>query len=189
LETPSSWAQAEVDKAIAAGLVPEPMQTLYTADITRAEFCNLAMNLLCVKRGTTVPSLLSLFGKQINAFAFTDTNDYNILAANALGIVGGRGNGIFDPGGYITRQEAALMLRNTAAVFGVAGGSRNASTFADSGSIAPWAMVGVEFVCAFFDPSSGKTVMGSTGNNCFSPLGSYTREQTYVTLYRLFAAV
>ncbi len=31
--------------------------------------------------------------------------------------------------------------------------------------------------------------MGGTGNNTFSPTGTYTREQSYVTIYRLFQAV
>lgn len=52
-------------------------------------------------------------------------------------------------------------------------------TFADSGSVSAWAKAAVGQM-----QKSG--VMGGVGNNQFSPAGSYTREQSTVTIMRLY---
>ena len=46
---PSPWAEAEINEAISAGLVPEELQTDYQQDITREEFAHLAVQLCMVK--------------------------------------------------------------------------------------------------------------------------------------------
>lgn len=38
---PDAWAKPEVNRAVAAGLVPEDMQRIYQDNITRADFCRL----------------------------------------------------------------------------------------------------------------------------------------------------
>ena len=43
IAVPDSWAAEEVEAAVRLGLVPEDMQKNYGADITRAEFCRLAV--------------------------------------------------------------------------------------------------------------------------------------------------
>ena len=43
IAVPDSWAKEEVAAAVRLGLVPEDMQNNYGADITRAEFCRLAV--------------------------------------------------------------------------------------------------------------------------------------------------
>jgi hypothetical protein len=187
--TPSPWAQQEVTKAIEAGLVPEWLQFDYTHSITRLEFCALSMQFLSVKSGTSVINFLNRSGRSIDSSIFTDTVDFNVQAAYALGIVNGRGNGIFDPGGLITRQEAAKMLMNTAAALGYPTSAGVASAFADRGSVAAWAENAVGYVSSLQDPTSGKHFMGGTGNNMFSPLTEYSREMWILTFVRLFGAL
>ena len=46
-EQPDRWAQAEVAQAVEPGLVPADLQNGYGKDITRAEFCRLAV--LCLE--------------------------------------------------------------------------------------------------------------------------------------------
>lgn len=53
------------------------------------------------------------------------------------------------------------------------------STFADSGSVSSWAKAAVGQM-----QQSG--VMSGTGNDQFSPQLTYTREQSVVTLMRLY---
>ena len=105
-----------------------------------------------------------------------------MIAANALGIISGRGNGIFDPYSVITRQEAAALLTSSAKVLGMNTTPAQQTTFADNGDVAVYFRNAVSFVYQI-------NVMGGTGNDKFSPLGSYTREQSFITVYRLFQAI
>jgi len=116
---------------------------------------------------------------------FIDTDNPDIIAANLLGILNGRGNGIFDPNSGITRQEAAVMLANAAKVMGIKAGT--APTFKDMDKAASWAQDAIKTVTAI-KASTGNNVMNGTGNDQFSPLATYTREQSILTVYRLFMA-
>jgi hypothetical protein len=92
------------------------------------------------------------------------------------------GEGRFDPAGTLTREPAAAMLSRAAKVVGFAGTNPASVPFADAGRISAWATEGVHFVA-----SAG--VMQGTGGNEFSPQGLYTRQQAYITMYRLLRAV
>ena len=106
----------------------------------------------------------------------------NAVAAYALGIVSGRGNGVFDPYATITRQEAAAFLMRSAKVLGMDTSKVESASFADSDKVGVWFTDAVNFVYQI-------NVMSGTGSNKFSPLGTYTREQSYIAIYRLFQAV
>lgn len=182
----SSWAKDEVDMAYYMGLVPQYLLTDFTSKITREEFCMLIMSVVSKSLGMDNSEILKHFGKTVNSGAFTDTKNEAALVANAIGILNGRGNGIFDPHSSITRQEAAAMLYNTAKLLGTEGGEPNA--FADEESIASWAKNAVSFISSVKDRMSGNAVMGGVGNNMFGPLGTYTKEQAILTMVRLFNA-
>lgn len=55
-------------------------------------------------------------------------------------------------------------------------------TFADSGAVAGWAR-------PFVGQMQQSGIMGGTGNNQFSPRLTYTREQSVVTIVRMFTLV
>lgn len=188
LDVPSDWAKAEVENAISLSLVPAPMQYDYTNNISRADFCNLVVNLLEVKNKKTAATLLSEKGKSLVTDAFSDTSDPVILMAYSLGIVGGKGDGIFDPEGEITRQEAAVMLSRTSVLLGITAGD-SVGNFADSNEIASWASSSIAFISSVKDKSNQSPIMGSTGNNNFSPKSSYTKQQAFITVKRLFNAI
>jgi hypothetical protein len=176
-DQPDAWAKTEVDAAIAVGLVPEGLQSYYKQQISRADFAKLIVNLLEVTTGKTIDAILEENEVSLSDNPFTDTAIKQVIAANLMGIVNGKGNGKFDPYGSITRQEAAVMLTNTVDVFGfdITG---DASTFADNKEIASWAKPSVDFVFTF-------GVMNGTGSNNFSPKGTYTRQQAYATILRM----
>ena len=77
--------------------------------MTRAEFCAM------------VTAALGLKPEETNAF--TDTEGHwaggRIAAASKYGIVAGVGNGRFNPGGTITKQEAATMVAAAAKLCGM----------------------------------------------------------------------
>ncbi len=181
-DLPSSWAQEQVDAAIRSGLVPEDLQTGYQNNITREEFCRLMVVLVEKKAGMSVSAYAVVKGKTITD-PFTDTDNADILAAHALGIVNGTSKTTFNPTGSITRQEAASMLSRTAQVLDMTTGK--GQSFNDEAQIASWAKESVAFTSGLMDPITGTAVMGDTGNGNFSPLASYTREQAYITSLRL----
>ena len=183
----SSWPYKEVTAAIEEDLVPTYLQNLYLNNITRDEFCDLSIQALETVTGKDIDLLVSeKTGKDLYTwvaeYPFQDTASNEVVAAYALGIVSGRGNGVFDPYATITRQEAAAFLMRSAKVLGMDTSKITSTNFADSGDVGVWFTDAVNFVYQI-------NVMGGTGDNAFSPLGTYTREQSYITIYRLFQAV
>lgn len=186
-DTPSEWAKSEVNIAISQQLVPKVLQFEYKKNITRQDYSRLVMNLLEVKLGQSMEEILAENGKSVNQSTFMDTKDTIILAANALGIVSGKGQGKFDPNGSITRQEAATMLARTAQLLGVDAGAES-SNFADINQIASWAKESVAFVSSTKDKTNQAAIMGGTDKNKFSPNQTYTREQAIITMKRLYSS-
>ena len=183
----SSWAYNEVCAAIEEDLVPNHLQNLYLNNINRSEFSALIVQAISEVLDQDIEEIVEeQTGKSLDAwkqsYPFTDTTDGDIIAAYALGVVSGRGAGKFDPYATITRQEASSLLMRAAKVLGMEVDSVSNAGFVDAGQIGVWFKDSVNFVYQI-------NVMGSTGNNKFSPLGSYTREQSYMTIYRLFQAI
>lgn len=168
-EQPSSWAKDQVGLAIDAGIVPQALQSRYTDTATRADFCALVVALL-----------EKYLGWELTAEeTFTDTDDINVRKAATLGVVQGVGNGAFNPNGELTREQAATMLERTyRASLRYLQGS-GTSSFADSASVSSWAADAVAKM-----ENSG--IMTGVGNNRFDPQGPYSREQSIMTMYRLY---
>lgn len=179
-DSPDTWAIDEVTKAVNNNLVPSYLQNKYKENITRKDFCDLAISLVQSISGKSIDEVMSSKGLSITENVFSDTTDKNILAAYTLSIVNGKGNGLFDPNGEITRQEAAVMLANTAKALGVDTTSKEAE-FADSSSIDSWAKDAVNYV-------SSSKIMNGTGKG-FEAKENYTRQQAYITIFRLFEAI
>lgn len=186
VDEPSSWAKEEVLNAVSLGLVPESMLNNYTENITRSDFCQLVVQLLAVKENKTFEQYITDHTVDSSINPFTDTEEQFILIANAANIVGGRGNGLFDPNGAITRQEAAVMLMRTAQYLHLEMTIDQSNTFSDDSSIANWAKEAVVIVSLIEDKTNASKLMGGTGNNQFSPTDHYTRQQAFITMKRLF---
>ena len=185
---PSDWAAAEVAEALSLDIAPDALQDQYTAPITRKEFCALIIKMLVVKNGKGIDIILRENGKQ-RTNAFTDTNNSTVQAAYALGIVSGYGNGLFMPENDITRQEAAVMLIRAANYIGDVPHAEKPAAYADQSDIEPWAADSVAIAALVLkDSISELPLMAGTGNNKFSPLDLYTREQAIITAKRLFNA-
>lgn len=184
---PSDWAKTEVETADSLGLIPSDLKSKYQTEITRAEFCRLIVNMLEKVCEQDIADILKDAELVVDPNAFTDTNDPDILAAYTLGIIKGIGNQKFSPNGNITREDAATMLMRTyygadmedeAAVQPV--------NYADRSQIGSWARTGVDLASTMKDPVSGVAVMQGIGGNKFGPKGTYTREQAYLTILRLY---
>ena len=170
ISTPSSWAVSEVDLANSFNLVPDTLNKAYQREITRAEFCSLAVALY-----ETVNDKIT------DRTTFADTEDINVEKMASIGVVSGIGNGKFDPDGKLTREQAAVILSRLAAAIGKPLPTKVA-TFSDNTNIATWAVDGVGQIQA-------AGIMSGTGNNMFSPKQAYTREQSILTILRLYNEV
>lgn len=180
VQAPSAWAADTVSAAIASSLVPQPLQSNYQQNITREEFCSLIIPLLKSRMGNDkyVSTVYSTGVTYDQARArYTDTFSNDVIACTQLALVSGKSAGKFDPNANLTRQEAAKILAATAQVGGIAQNG-NGPTFADAGSIAPWATDSVGYVC-------GAGIMNGGDGNRFNPTGYFTREQAISTIYRM----
>lgn len=182
-----SWAYEEVSQAIKNDLVPVYLQNQYKINIDRGDFAALVVTLLEQASGKDIDTLVKEeTGKTINelltAYPFTDTTSSDVIAANALGIINGRGNGTFDPYASITRQEAAALLMRIGKYMGKTDIDTSSTNFADKGSIQSYAVEAVNYVNAL-------NVMKGTSDTTFSPNGTYTRQQAYITALRLYNAI
>ena len=176
---PSNWAQAAVQTAQEAGLVPESLNTAYDTAITRAEFCSLAASLYRIWDANE-----QLKDITPSSVSFTDCTDKDVLLCASVGVVNGVGGGRFAPDSRIQRQDAASMLHRLAALrtdYADSTKNKMPHVFLDGENIRAWARSDV-----YWAYNNG--VMTGTGDNAFDPTGQYTREQSIVTMLRLYDA-
>ena len=164
---PASWAKSSVTQAIEAGIVPASLQYAYNMPATRAEFCALATRLYEAKRGY-------ISGRK----TFSDTTDVNVEKMAALGVVNGVAEGKFDPNGKLTREQAATMLSRLSEAMNHPLEAAQPSFKSDGKKISSWAKDAVGQM-----QKSG--IMGGVSKEKFDPKGSYTREQSILTVLRL----
>ena len=176
-DTPHTWAEPEVTAAIAAGLVPQELQRNYRNGITRGEMAQMFINLIEKASGQSIDDFMAAKGVAINDNAFTDTNDRAVLAANALGIIMGFGDGSFNPGGNFTRAHIAVMINRVARTLGVDTDGYTHSFIDMDGH---WA-----------EPELGWPVhagiIEGVGDNMFDPEANLTTEMAIVLAYRALA--
>jgi len=172
----SAWAASDVNKAVENQLVTEKVLSEFPKDITREEFCELAVLLYEKMTGTKAAPVASN--------PFSDTKNPEILKAYKLGIVGGVGEGKFAPNNKVTRQEIAVMLlRALKAVMPAIDTSAQFKTkFQDEGQIASWALEAVKFM------NSHDVIKGTEtgGVSYILPHGNTTREQAISLVLRIF---
>jgi hypothetical protein len=167
-EQPSSWAAEQVNGAIELGIVPQSLRSGYTQTITRAEYCALAVALYEKYTGVEIAERMT----------FSDTDDVSVEKMAAVGVVTGMGNNLFAPDAKLTREQAATMLARLADAIGKPL-ERKAASFADNAAISMWAIKSVGQV-------QGANIMSGIGSNTFAPKDPYTREQSILTMGRLW---
>ena len=168
LATASTWAHEDINRAFDLGLIPTALQNNYTQPTTRAEFAAFAVALYEIVTGRVITERMT----------FNDTTDINVQKMGGLGVVTGVGYGNFAPGGTLTREQAAVMLSRLANAIGQPL-PQAAPTFADNATISSWAVEAIGQMQA-------TGIMGGVGYNNFDPSGQFTREQSIITMLRMF---
>ena len=169
----SPWAVSELKQAQTDNLTTGRVMSGFTQNITREEFCGLAVKLY-----------EALSGKQALPVAnnpFTDTSDIDVLKAVNLGIVYGVSENAFAPNANITRQEICVMIFRALqdAKPGLDFSTTGVGKFTDENLIAAWALDAVRF-------ASKQGIMKGPGNNTIDPLSNTSREQGIILIKRTF---
>ena len=165
----SAWAKPEVEEARQHSLTLDGFH-YPRLDITRVDFCELAVNLY---------SKMSSVPENIPDEAFSDCEDENVAVAAALGIVTGYEDGTFRPFATITREEAAAMLNRLYKILGGTQTAESRERYADDAQFGAWSR---DSIYAMREIG----IMKGEENNAFHPAGGYTGEQALVTMERLY---
>lgn len=175
-DVPSAWAKTEVEAAINSGLVPDYMQKGYAQPISRVEAANLFVRLIERCYGKNVDEIMAEKQVVVNAAVFSDTTDKGVLAANALGVLYGVGDGRFSPGSTLTRSQVAAIVNRVAKVMGI-----NTDGYSHNF---------VDVRGHWVDPELGwpyqMDIINGVGQNRFDPESKLTVEQAIAVSYRAF---
>ncbi|MDR2750687.1 MAG: S-layer homology domain-containing protein [Clostridiales bacterium] len=164
---PSEWAFETIARAAEIGLVPEALLKNYQSPVARGDTAQMFINIVEKVSGMDIDAYLNYKGLTISN-SFSDTSDKAVLAANALGIINGVGDGKFNPNGTLTRAQAAIIINRVAIAL-----DTNTVGFSHSFT---------DVAGHWVDPELGWPVMAGIingiGNNRFYPEGKLTTEQS-----------
>ncbi len=171
--TPSNWALASVKRANDINIIPEHIELGYKNRITREEFSEISLKLYEAITGKSA----ILQGQN----PFIDTKNTSIQKAYNLGLVKGRGNGIFAPYDMISRQEISVILyRALKAAKPYYNYTFNYQyIFEDDYAIASWARGAVGYLY-------GIEVINGVGYNMFDPKRNTSKEEAIVLAQRIY---
>lgn len=187
----SDWAKGEIESAAAENLLTFDLAKNYQKPITRLEFCNLIKRLIATEFAPDSDSRMGEwsametviydrgFTETRNSVSYSDCDDEGVKTLSVFGIISGMGDGTFAPEGSITREQAAVILYNTAEFLGNKTMKSGSTAFSDGAEISAWANAAISAVCEM-------GIMSGTGENRFSPKNAYTTEQAIATMLRLY---
>ena len=179
-QTPVAGSDTEeVGAAIDSGLATQNLQRNYQGSVTRGDVAQMFINLIEQASGENIDSFLAEHGAQIDNGAFTDTHDRAVLAANALGIINGTGNGAFSPNATLTRAQLAAILGRVA---GVMGQDTTGYTHSFTDVTGHW--VSTELGWAV---QNG--IINGRGNGIFDPDTPVTTQEAIAITYRALGAL
>ncbi|MDR1208802.1 MAG: S-layer homology domain-containing protein [Clostridiales bacterium] len=169
IAAPPAVAPSEAARAYSLGILPDSLNSDYDKNITRAEFCRLAVPVYEKTKGAAI---------QPGNTAFSDTSDPDVLKMASLGVVSGVGGGRFNPDGEITREQAATIL---VLLLDLMGNPLTASgpAFDDNSLISGWAF-------AYVGKIQTIAIMSYAERGRFGPQEKYTREQSITAMLRIF---
>ena len=182
LSNVSHWALESVTAAQEAGLETSALASVDAqGNITRAEFCGVVVNTYKAVSGKTV------FASAKNPFR--DCDDPSVIAAYELGLVNGRGEGVFDPDSTIERQDLCVMLNNvlTAAELEAPAieGASCIESYPDTDAIYGYA---VDAMVTMVDYAIVNGISTGGAPTVLAPNGTTTREQALIMAERFCQA-
>ena len=188
----SAWAENELLQAYMCSLLTDEIYNKkdYTRNITRSEFAHILAVILS-NAGMDYNAYVASLGENYTP-KFTDTdNDLTIEFVSNYGVINGVGEGLFDPNGELTREQAATMLARMLEVVNYNNYENEypVEVFEDENLFSDWATKSIYTIAGIRDSSAGFAVMGGVGEGNFSPKTGYTVEQALISAKRFVYAV
>jgi len=168
----SEWATDYILECQELGFLEDVTDVSYKEPITREKVCEIIYNMLMktADKGWSVPTDIP----------FVDTFNSKVATLYYEDIIKGKGDKIFAPDDYLTREEAATII-DRIYKSGVPLGTGTTGQwlkFEDENEISDWALYGVQNACK-------QGIMIGTGSN-FSPKELYTTEQAIASIVRMY---
>jgi len=168
------WAEKAIEVIASRGIINGTGMDTYEPDryVTRGEFIEYLIDTL---------GLTADFSTNFDDVDISDSYYHQLGIAKQLGISKGIGGNRFDPDGYITRQDMAVLVERAlyAANRLTAGEtSDNLSQYLDASSVSEYARQSLSTLVDL-------GIMIGYGNN-IDPLSYATRAQAAVVIYRLY---
>lgn len=183
------WAKNDLQATAAKNLIPPYMTEQMREPIKRDEFCSLAYRTIATCLNPASDSRTGIASVWDGLVSDTDNHytdadyentqyTYEINALSEIGIIKGDGNGIFRPQTAITREEAAVILERMINFLNKSSISEY-HKYSDDVNISDWAMESVSDVY-------GAKIMYGNDNNEFKPKDNYTKQESILTMLRLY---
>ena len=171
----AKWAVEMIETLAARGIVSGTPDGKYEPNrsVTRAEFVLSLVRLLQLEKGSGQAAVFSDIGADSEYRAA-------IEIASALGIVKGRGNGVFGPNDPISREEMATLLFRALPELKRGNGASGDVSFKDRASIGGYARESVQALHA-------AGLIQGYADGSFKPKGLTTRAEAASVLYRLWS--
>lgn len=169
----SDWAIVELERARSDGFITEKVLDDFSKNITREEFCEIAVILYD-----------RLGGKQeLEEYnPFSDTTNPKVIKAFNAGIINGVGGELFAPKDNLTREQLCVMILRAMKEAGIIFGDEKQyafqKTYVDEESISSWASNPVMIMNDF-------KIMNGSGDR-LEPQRSLSREQAVIMLERVY---
>lgn len=167
---PSDWAKESIVSI--ADYLPNNINFNYKDSITRADACRVLISIY--KEYKEIDTITEVSNRRV----FADTIDPFINLAYTNNIVKGKEQGIFDPDGFITREEFAVMIANTFKSQGYDIEFDYSLPFNDKNMISDWAKDSIGYLYQ-------KGVFLGTTEGGFNPKSNITKEEAFVVISRL----
>ncbi len=174
----SEWAVNDYIEANATGLLSYKIVSGdLRSNITREEFCELAINLYekVTNEDLRVPQ----------KSPFVDCNNVAVSQAYYNGIVSGVSENEFEPGRPVTRQEMAVMLVNVLnaaelnVIFNTGEDEKAIQDFVDHKKVSDWAKAPMTTMINY-------SLLSGNDDNEIMPLDNTTREQAMACVNRCY---
>ncbi len=180
IDKPDIWSEAEFTKAKEAGIVPESLNYGLKSRITRAEFAELVVTLTEKAVGYELP---------LAEENFADTHSLAVSKAKRAGIVTGRGDNLYNPGSYVTREELAVMflraieyIENEKGITLIEKKDVIDKKYSDRDKVSSWAAKAMATL------NGADIIKGSTNTTLF-PSGTATVQESVLLSARIFEFV
>ena len=169
----SEWSADYIVQAKDLGLLDGITDISYKEPITREKFCEVLYNMYA--KTTDNPTSWNINMRMI----FEDCHNEKVAILYLEEIINGKGDKIFAPNDYLTREEAATILIRYVNKFKPMPVTEEYFNYEDISEVSEWASNSVQVI-------SNLGIMEGVGENKFAPKDTYTAEQAIATIMRLY---